>query len=125
MKIALLSVCIAVSIAACKRSTPEHSSLVGKWKLTATLADPGDGSGKWQTVSPLTPSYVEFKGDGTLSYTPSSQNGGGRYLLTSDSTFTLITDTDSLREFYRIQGATLTITPPCYEPCGERYASVN
>jgi len=125
MKKILLLAGIAVCMAACKRSTVERSGIVGKWKLTEYLADPGDGSGTWQPANPSPPSYLEFKNDGTMSsYTPPLQYAASHYRLTSDTTFTLIRGTDSIRQYYRINGANLTIEGGCIERCGERYVAV-
>jgi hypothetical protein len=125
MKKLLLFIALAAFLTTCKRSTIQSNSLVGKWRLFEYLADPGDGSAKWQTADPFHPSYIEFKNDGTLIYTPSNQYDANHYQLTSDSTLIFITSAnDNLRAYYRISGTTLTINPPCYEPCGERFVAV-
>ena len=120
---------ISLSILACgKKNTAaaENEGIVGKWKLTESLADPGDGSGKWQPADPAHPSYLEFRSDGTLISTPTGlpSNGADRYQLLSDSTVLFYNGTFSIRESYNLTKTTLSITPPCFEACGMHYIAV-
>lgn len=96
--------------------------LVGKWKMTHYLADPGDGSGTWQAASEENPSVLEFRTDGTLA---ESGNSGSKYKIMDDSTVVFIRDTDSIRVGFRIEGKQLTLNPPCIEPCGQRFTRMD
>jgi len=126
MKNILLTAILALAICACGKKSAtvvEHDSIVGKWKLTESLMDPGDGSGKWQPADPAHPSYLEFKSDGTLtSNNPTVPTT--RYKLTSDSTLLIYRPTDSLSYRYHFAKSTLSLTPPCIEACGMHYAAV-
>lgn len=49
MKRVFVLAVVVCSVTACKKNIQLHnSSIVGKWKLSEYLADPGDGSGTWQ-----------------------------------------------------------------------------
>jgi len=126
MRKLLLSGILMLSIMACRKrsATVENESIVGKWKLTESLADPGDGSGKWQPADPAHPSFIEFKADGSLSDTPVSPYAASRYKVTSDSTLLFYRAADTLQERYHFEKTRLTIIPPCYEACGLHYVAV-
>jgi len=105
-----------------KESPVENEGIVGKWKLTESLSDPGDGSGKWQPADPAHPKYVEFRADGGVLATEGYPIG---YLLVSDSTMTLrFLGGDSLPYRYKLTATRLTLNPPCIEACGLHYARV-
>ena len=71
MKQTLLLTVVIFFIIGCEKSKQvENNSLVGKWKLTESYADPGDGSGTWQPADAAHPGYLEFKTDGTVIITP-------------------------------------------------------
>lgn len=126
MKSPLLAAILALAIGACgKKSTSvvENESIVGKWKLTESLMDPGDGSGKWQPADPAHPSYLVFNADGTVT-SNNPTDAISRYKLTSDSTILFYRPADSISFRYRFARSTLSLTPPCYEPCGMHYEAV-
>jgi hypothetical protein len=125
MKKTLLTAIIALSICTCGKKnigTAENETIIGKWKLTQTLSDPGDGSGKWQPADPNHPSYIEFRADDTLAF---STGYSTRYKLLSDSTLILYSTGDSIRWGYQFTKTQLTLHPPCIEACGMRYAAVH
>jgi len=47
-----------------KRAFKENNGLIGKWKITEYLADPGDGSGTYQPVKDAAAHIIEFKDNG-------------------------------------------------------------
>ena len=118
----LIAILILSQVACQKKSAPvENESIVGKWRLTESLSDPGDGSGKWQPADPLHPQFLEFRPDGT-AVSPGSATVG--YKIISDSTLLFITDADSIPLRYHFTKTTLALTPPCYEACGMHYVAV-
>lgn len=123
MRNILLLVLVAFTFAACKKDV-QNSGLVGKWKLTEYLADPGDGSGTWQPADPSNPQYIEFKKDGTVNYSSTATNSSARYEITSDSTMTFFSDAGDSPFRYQLSGNALSLTPPCIEPCGQKYIRV-
>src|SRR5688572_32300081 len=72
---------------------PNNIALTGRWKLVETLADPGDGSGKWTKVSDENNQYLEFKENGELA---GSVAGEFRTYTISDSTTLIFTKKDGL-----------------------------
>ncbi|MCF2487124.1 hypothetical protein [Dyadobacter sp. CY347] len=63
-----------VSLFSCKDDDVDagNNGLVGKWKMTEYLFDPGDGSGKFQRASEGESSVVEFKANGDFKETRGS-----------------------------------------------------
>ena len=113
-------------VAACKKATTRsvHDGIVGKWKVSEYLADPGDGSGTWQPANPSNPMYLEFKSNGMLVANPSGGNNFDHYELTSDSTLIFSGGNQNAQRWYRLSDTSLTITGGCFEACGTRYIPV-
>ncbi len=124
MKI-FLFIAILFVAPACKKNNAENSSLIGKWKLTEYLADPGNGSGTWQPADPLHPEYLEFKKDGILIFSANNIYNPDHYQITSDSTMIFIRSVENFPIRYHLYGNQLSLYPPCIEACGERYISVH
>ena len=124
-KVCLLFAIIFSIISCQKSSQAKHSNLVGKWKLTESYMDPGDGSGVWQAADPAHPGYIEFKSDGTLITTPYNIYAATRYKTTSDSTVLFIRETDTLPMRYNFSKTLLVLYPPCDEGCGQKYIAVH
>ena len=126
----LFVVAMLVCVIACNKKNGATAgkradgSIVGKWKLTESLADPGDGSGVWTAADPVNPVYLEFKEDNSLIFTPSGIYNSDHYRILSDSTILFLRDTDQLQLRYKLLENKLTLTPPCYEPCGQKYIAV-
>jgi hypothetical protein len=56
MKKVFLLAALICYVTACKKDIQvKNSSIIGKWKLSESLADPGVGSGTWQPADPLHP----------------------------------------------------------------------
>jgi len=121
MKKLFLLVIVCAVISCQKASQTEHNSLVGKWRMTESYADPGDGSGTWHPADPAHPGYLEFKTDGTLTFTPYNMYSANHYKITSDSTMLFIRATDTIPFRYIFSKTLLALYPPCYEGCGEKY----
>jgi hypothetical protein len=121
----ILSLLIFFIVGCHKRNSQiEHTDLIGKWKLTESLADPGDGSGTWQPADPIHPSYIEFNSDGTLAVTPYNMYAADRYKILSDSTMLFIRSTDSLQMRYEFSKSSFILHPRCYEACGQKYIAI-
>lgn len=120
----LLLALFVLFLGACgKKNTPavENESIVGKWKLTESLSDPGDGSGKWTPADPNHPIFLEFRPDGIAASTGSASTG---YKLLNDSTILFTTDAGDIPLRYHLTKTTLSLTPPCIEACGMHYIAV-
>ena len=125
-KLAFALLLVIASSCSKSSSSGNNNSIEGKWKLIESLADPGDGSGKWQPADPSHPLYIDFTPDGRLVST-SGFSGYDRYQLNADSTRIILkksTGTEQLEVFYTLENPILTINPPCIEPCGLRYTRV-
>ncbi|MBS1596865.1 MAG: hypothetical protein JST75_01465 [Bacteroidetes bacterium] len=123
-KIFILPVCIFLLVSCDKNIKPiSRDSIIGKWKLTETLADPGDG-GTWQHADSNHPVYLTFNADETLTATPGSPYNAIRYKILSDSTMLFIRTMDTLQMRYVFLQTSLAIYPPCYKACGQKYIAV-
>ncbi len=127
MKNFILLTAILFSLADCQKATTQtvNNSIIGKWKLSEYLADPGDGSGTWHAASStLGSSYLEFKEDGTLNVSPLSPNSWDHFQLTSDSSIIFFSGGNQSSWGYHFSNTLLTLYGPCIEACGERYIPV-
>ncbi|MEP7253769.1 MAG: hypothetical protein ABI683_15355 [Ginsengibacter sp.] len=92
----ILLLLLLTGFVACKKNPLfENNSLVGKWILKESFADPGNGSGKWQKADPVNPQYIEFKNDGRLIASPVDMYSADHYKITSDSTMIFMRDSES------------------------------
>ena len=102
--------------------------LIGKWKLSETLADPGDGSGEWKKVGKKFEAFIEFKANGAIA-----GNALGDYSTYSvrDSSVIAVTKADGVtyqNYAYQLKDGKLNLSPAgpimCIEACGSRYVKV-
>ena len=101
--------------------------LVGEWKLTEMLVDPGDGSGTYHSVN--SDKTIEFHSDGAFtsngeicemsieSNTPSI----GTYSLTDSTINSSNCANSAIKIRFKKIGSTLILYYPCIEPCGAKY----
>jgi hypothetical protein len=112
---------------ACSKSSDNNNkipvSLIGKWKLTEYLADPGDGSGTWKHAE--TEDYIEFTKDSTVLSNKPTTEDVTRFSLPSDSTIIFIYPSYNITNYYKIQGNQLTLMGGCIEACGSKYIKQN
>jgi len=114
----LILVFIILSLTACEKSGTE-TSLTGKWKLTETLADPGDGSGKWVSVK-NSDSYLQINADGTISGNNFTNFKQYRVIDNQQIEFIYQNGTPTILS-YKLSGNSLEISGGCFEACGSRY----
>lgn len=114
----LILIFIILSLTACEKFGSD-SSITGKWKLTETLADPGDGSGKWQSVTG-SKTYLILNSDGSITGT--SDKSFRQYRIIDDRMieFVFQNGTTTIR-MYKLSGNSLEISGGCIEACGLRY----
>ena len=126
MKNFILVAAVLCSLVTCKKAVTQfsNSSIVGKWKLSEYLADPGDGSGTWHSTASLIPSYLEFKEDGKLSVSPYSVYSWDHFHVTSDSTIIFFRGSEKFNMWYHFSKTLLSLYGNCIEACGERYIPV-
>lgn len=109
----------------CSKDTEREadSDLVGKWKLTEMLLDPGDGSGTFYPVS--SDKIIEFYADGTVKSNGSICNISTESGNPSEATYSLTDSTihssdcpilpNAIR--FTMKGSVLILRYPCDEPC--------
>jgi len=116
-----------VLISCSKSEDNKNSDLIGKWKLVEVLADPGDGSGTFHSIS--SEKIIEFQSNGTVTSNgsicdmsfESVSSSSGTYSL-SDSTINSSSCSNSpLKIKFRMVGSELTINYPCDEACIAKY----
>lgn len=129
MKTYGISLFILMAMLSCKKDENNQaaSELLGTWKLTAVLNDPGDGSGTYKEVE--SNKTITFFADSTLSsngslcHNASSSDSptSGTFSLI-DSTYTSDDCTNTGFDFsFRLESDELTIAYPCIEPCGAKF----
>jgi hypothetical protein len=128
MKNILLLFIIVATATHCSKSKsePENGSLVGKWSLTMTRADPGDGSGTWRNYTDETV-IIQFEENGT--FTDGRRNQFNRYSVQGD-TITLSNSANSktwLMAVQELNNNTLSYYygwPWCGGPSGEKFKRI-
>ncbi len=133
MKKLLAIVLLFSLILACNNDDNANAnvSLVGTWKLTETLVDPGDGSGTFipvQSNKTVTFNNNEtFTSNGNMcNLTLETAVMTSRNYSTSGNYFT---SADCLSEEHQYNftktGNTLIVEYPCFEPCLAKFVKVN
>lgn len=114
----LILVFIFLSLTACEKSGSD-TTITGKWKLTETLADPGNGSGKWVSVK-NSDSYLLINADGTISGNYFTDFKQYRVIDDKEIEFIYQNGSKTTRK-YNLNGNALEISGGCFEACGSRY----
>ena len=97
----------------------DAKAVVGKWKLTETLADPGDGSGRYTPVTGPA-KYVIFDANGNVSGEASPSVTSYKIIDDEKIEFTTVQNTKIIHR-YKIVGNQLELNPPCIEGCGAKF----
>ena len=88
-------------------------TLIGKWTLIESLADPGDGSGRWMTVDKANYYYIQFNTDNSLQ---GNIFNAIQYKIVNDSIVNLIiVNNATATRGYKIVDSYLTLTGGCIE----------
>ncbi len=111
-----------------KEDLAGSQELVGTWRLVEVLADPGDGSGTFESVN--SDRRITFRADGTYTSagnicsfnTNGDEDGSGQYFpaanrLEPAGCFT----TGGSPITFEQQGPALIISYLCIEPCQHKY----
>ena len=110
----------------------ENNGLIGKWKLTEYLADPGDGSGKWQKVTDENSETIEFHADGRFTQIKGSGISSvpffDSYKILDEKRLEMgpIDKSSSPHIWYysNLSATELTIGYGCIEACNGKYVAV-
>ena len=109
-----------------------NDDIVGTWKLTEVLADPGNGSGEFRAVN--SQKTITLLADGTItsngnlcSMSPEATDPTTGIYSIETSTFQA-DGCDSFDEDFGYpfdqDGKTLIISYPCFEPCKAKYKKI-
>ncbi|MFC4210921.1 hypothetical protein ACFOWA_07000 [Pedobacter lithocola] len=120
MRKLLFAFLIATIILSCKKNTESSNEIYGKWKLTETLFDIGNGKGKYTKVTGPD-KFLIFDKSGTVEgdVMPDIK----RFRLLDSVKIELISNNYVMPITYRykVNGNSLTINPPCIEGCGLKF----
>lgn len=121
-----LSVLIFFSCNKTSNQVSENKPLVGKWILVETLADPGDGSGKWTAVDKQNYYYLQVNANSTIKSNIFTGWGGlEKYKIMNDSVVNFIYANGSkIIQYYKDDNSSLTLTGGCIEACGSKFIKV-
>jgi len=122
----LTFVLILIVLSACKKED-SGSSITGKWRLTANLADPGNGNVKWIPVQNGIYNYVKFDINGQVEGTVFTDYI--TFKLKGSDTVTFASKENTLQNYqYVIKSDTMVMSPAgpirCIEACGIKFARV-
>lgn len=110
----------------------ETNEFLGKWKMTETLIDPGDGSGTYVPVSGEY--FLEFFPNGTVGTnymlcTLSGTNTGSyTSLYFADEQYIQSQTCNANQDFqiyYQMEGENLILNYPCIEACQVKFIRIN
>ena len=125
MKIKLLAAILlmAALFTACssQKTQTGKPTLVGKWQMTETLADIGDGKATWTPVSKDSIQYVEFSKDGKVSGNAFYNTTAYKLIDSNHVEFSITGNTSLITHRYQVTVTTLLLNPPCREACGMRF----
>lgn len=127
---------LLVLILSCQKddnSPIANVGLVGKWKLTESLNDPGGGA-TWRKMDEYSSSIIEFKANGDFSEKKgviySSINPYNRYKILDDGKIQLsIKDSVSnplktIWSYSDLTPSNVILSYGCFEACSGKYVSV-
>lgn len=101
------------------------SDLEGRWKLSEVLADPGNGSGTFQSVT--SNKTLEFDNNGNVTSngsicdmsTGTNLNSSGTYSLTNRTINSNSCSNNTIQ--FELNNGSLILTYPCIEPCKAKF----
>lgn len=126
MKKAILLFIVIGLLFSCNNDDNSEPELVGSWQLVEILADPGDGSGKFEKVD--SKKILEFNADGIVTSngsitdisTTTSVPSSLRYSETESVIFS-----DGFASLpFEIIGSNLIVTHLCIEGCQSKYIKI-
>lgn len=123
MKKVLLTLFITISglYISCKKDPVSPGEIYGKWKLTETMSDPGDGSGKYIKVSGEA-KYLTFDRSGKVEGGALSADVSAFKILDSAKLeITYKNHAQPVIFWYSVNSKTLILNPPCIEGCGLKF----
>jgi len=122
MKRALLILLTISTIiyASCKKTIDGPGEIYGKWRLTETLNDPGDGSGRYEKVKGPA-KYLTLDKAGRFEGDAVPELQTFKVLDSIRLEVTLTTLSKPITYYYKVSATTLILNPPCFEGCGLKF----
>lgn len=128
-KILVLAAIILTAISCSKNDDDTSNNLLnGTWKLAEVLADPGDGSGTFNTVN--SNKNLIFSNGGNLSSNGAICDMSIEINASSTGTYSEVdstinsTNCPNITLKYELNGNTLILIYPCIESCKAKYTRV-
>jgi hypothetical protein len=128
-KILVLAAIILTAISCSKNDDDTSNNLLnGTWKLAEVLADPGDGSGTFNSVN--SNKNLIFSNGGNLSSNGAICDMSIETNASSTGTYSEVDSTinsthcPNITLKYELNGNTLILIYPCIEPCKAKYSRV-
>ncbi len=131
----LLFIALFATLAGGCSSTPnspdlnlDKGEITGKWQLTETLSDPGDGSGTWQPVE--NGKTLEFTSNGLVKSSTSFCHEEDINETSYDNVENMISTDCGENTFelkYEVKDGDLYVyphNPRCAEACGSKYEKI-
>ena len=109
-----------------KTKSDGSNAIIGKWKLTETLADIGDGKGQWAAVPQNDSTSIQFNENGTIESMESGFKAVKAHQIVDSANLeiTFQNNQPKINYRYKVQNEILELNPPCIEACGFRYVRV-
>ena len=129
----IISILLLGSLTSCESNLLTSTGLIGKWKLTEVLSDPGDGSGVFHAVQ--SDKTIEFHSNGTVTSNGSLCNMSIGSDMSSSTTYSIVdANAGSFDCIHDVpfpvsfelddSQSTLIVSYPCIEPCLAKYERV-
>lgn len=131
MKKILLLLSISFLIISCSNDdSDDETEIIGQWKLIEVNADPGDGSGIFQTVE--SDKVVVFlkngtvTSNGTICYISTESNNptSGTYSLTESTISSSDCVQTEIEITFELVNSKLILRYPCIEGCQEKFTKI-
>ncbi|MCF0069817.1 hypothetical protein LZD49_04995 [Dyadobacter sp. CY261] len=115
-----------------KRAFKENNGLVGKWKITEYLGDPGDGSGTYHEVKDAAAHVIEFRENGEFVETKGIEQSSAQlfdaYKILDDKRIEMIpVDKNAPSHIWyysELSAGKVTLSYGCIEACSGKYVAV-
>lgn len=108
-----------IFLGSCKKTADGPGEIYGNWKLTETLADIGDGSGKYIKVKEN--KYLEFFKSGVVTGDAAPDFSRFKIIDSVKIEFSSKSSKQTYIYRYKVSSQSLTLNPPCFEGCGLRF----
>lgn len=123
-------VLLLLSLLSCKKENNDNHIIVGTWKLSEILSDPGDGNGTYipvesdKTITFNTNGELYSNGDLCSLLPDTKKSTKGTYSLDSFTFTSQDCNHSNLEYNFVIEDNHLTIIYPCIETCRAKFLKI-